>query len=140
VARPLEILADTSGIIALLDHDDRYHTAVVEAIRGNIVIVPSTTLPEIDYLVNKYLGEAVVRSFLADLTAGNYRYLAVELEDIEQALQIMARYQGVPLGLVDSSIIALAERYQIPQILTLDRRHFSLIQPDRLEYLTLLPT
>jgi uncharacterized protein len=51
----------------------------------------------------------------------------------------MARYQGVPLGLVDSSIIALAERHQIRRILTLDRRHFSLIKPQRLEYLELFP-
>lgn len=139
MARPLEILADTSGIIALLDRDDQFHSAAVDAIRGRTILIPSTTLPEIDYLVSKYLGERVARAFLGDLTAGNYRYLTVELQDIEQALQIMDRYQGVPLGLVDSSIIALAERYQINQILTLDRRHFSLIKPNQLEYLKLLP-
>ncbi len=43
------------------------------------------------------------------------------------------------IGIVDSSIVALAERYQIPRILTLDRRHFSLIQPKKLPYLELLP-
>ncbi len=51
----------------------------------------------------------------------------------------MARYQGVPLGLVDASLVALAERYQIQRILTLDRRHFSLIQPETMDYLELLP-
>jgi uncharacterized protein len=51
----------------------------------------------------------------------------------------MKQYQGVPLGIVDSSIVALAERYQIPRIMTLDRRHFSLIQPKKLPYLELRP-
>jgi uncharacterized protein len=139
VARPLDLLADTSGIIALLDRDDQFHAAAVAAIRGRNILIPSTILPEVDYLISKYLGEPVARAFLNDLTAGHYLYLQVELQDIEQALQIMAHYQGVPLGLVDSSIIALAERHQIRRILTLDRRHFSLIKPQRLEYLELFP-
>jgi uncharacterized protein len=139
MARPLELLADTSGIIALLDRDDQFHTAAVKAIRGQNILIPTTILPEVDYLTTKYLGEPAARAFLNDLATGHYQYLQVELQDIEQALQVMAQYQGVPLGLVDSSIIALADRYQISRILTLDRRHFSLIKPQRLEYLELLP-
>jgi hypothetical protein len=43
------------------------------------------------------------------------------------------------LGLVDASLVILAERYQIKRILTLDRRHFNSIKTDRLDYLELLP-
>jgi predicted nucleic acid-binding protein len=35
--------------------------------------------------------------------------------------------------------MALAERYQIKQILTLDRRHFSLVKPVNMDYFELLP-
>jgi uncharacterized protein len=51
----------------------------------------------------------------------------------------MARYPNVPLGLADSSIIALAERHRVMQILTLDRRHFSLVRPLGMAYFDLLP-
>jgi hypothetical protein len=51
--------------------------------------------------------------------------LNIELEDIQQGVEIMMQYNGVPLGLVDASLIAVAERYQIQRILTLDRRHFN---------------
>jgi predicted nucleic acid-binding protein len=51
----------------------------------------------------------------------------------------MNQYKDVPLGLVDSSVVALAERAHIQKILTLDRRHFSLIQPTNVDYLELLP-
>ncbi|MCZ8027890.1 MULTISPECIES: hypothetical protein [unclassified Microcystis] len=44
-----KIIADTSGIIALLDRDDHYHFIVVEAIRNQQVFVPVTVLPEVDY-------------------------------------------------------------------------------------------
>jgi predicted nucleic acid-binding protein len=32
------LIADTSGIIALLDRDDCHHQAAVEAIKGQIII------------------------------------------------------------------------------------------------------
>jgi len=139
MAREQSILADTSGIIALLDRDDRHHTAAIQIIQTTTILIPSTVLPEVDYLVSKYLGEPVARAFLEDLIAGFFTYLNVELEDIQQAVEIMMQYNDVPLGLVDASLIAVAERYQIQRILTLDRRHFSLIKPKKLRYLELLP-
>lgn len=63
-----KIIADTSGIIALLDRDDHYHFIVVEAIINQQVFVPVTVLPEVDYLATKYLGERVARAFLMDIT------------------------------------------------------------------------
>jgi uncharacterized protein len=51
----------------------------------------------------------------------------------------MDRYPDVPLGIADASVMALAERYKIQQILTLDRRHFSLVKPQGLPYFELLP-
>jgi hypothetical protein len=138
VAR-IDVLADTSGIIALLDRDDRYHQAAIKVARANTLTVPSTVLPEVDYLVSKYLGEAVAQAFIQDLADAHFNYLTVELDDIRNALDVMTRYKGVPLGLVDASLVALAERYRVQKILTLDRRHFSLIKPRGLEYLELLP-
>jgi hypothetical protein len=90
-------------------------------------------------LISKYLGEPVSRAFLQDLTDKYFDFLPIDMFDLQQALKVMARYQGVPLSLVDASLVALAERYQIQRILTLDRRHFSLIQPETMDYLELLP-
>jgi predicted nucleic acid-binding protein len=133
------IIADTSGIIACLDRDDRYHTAAVEIVRTRKIVIPVTVLPEVDYLATKYLGERVARTFLEDLTEGYFAYLSVDLKDLARTNQIMERYRDFPLGLVDASLVALVERYQIKQILTLDRRHFSSIQTETINYLELLP-
>jgi predicted nucleic acid-binding protein len=133
------VLADTSGIVAILDRDDRHHAAAVEIVQSETILVPATVLPEVDYLTNKYLGERVARAFLEDLVEGYFSYLAVDLNDIEQALKVMARYKDVPLGLVDASLVALAQRHRIQRILTLDRRHFSLIKPEKIPSFELLP-
>lgn len=139
MANPSEVLADTNGIIALLDASDRHHQAALAIADSYRLIVPSIVLPEVDYLTTKYLGEAVAQAFLQDLADGYFRYLTVELVDIRAALNIMSRYRGVPLGLVDASIMALAERYQIQRIFTFDRRHFSLVKPQTMHYFELLP-
>lgn len=139
MAGSLKVLADTSGIIALLDKGDRHHAAALKIIEIYTIIIPATILPEVDYLTSKYLGEPVARAFLQDLADEYFDFLPVDASDLKQALTVMARYQGVPLGLVDASLVALAERYRIPRILTLDRRHFSLIKPETIAYLELLP-
>jgi len=133
------IIADTSGIIAFLDQDDQYHSLSVNIIKNNQIFIPGTVLPEVDYLATKYLGERVARAFLKDLADGYFTYLCINLDDINRANSIMARYKDLPLGFVDASLIVLAERHQIKRILTLDRRHFNLLQSDRIDYLEVLP-
>ncbi len=96
-------------------------------------------MPEVDYLATKYLGERVARTFLEDIERDNFALLPFELVDLKKATSIMARYRDLPLGLVDASLLVLAERYSINQILTLDRRHFNLIQSDKVRYFTILP-
>jgi predicted nucleic acid-binding protein len=43
------------------------------------------------------------------------------------------------LGLVDASIVAVAERLKVHAIATTDRRDFSLIRPSHVERFTLVP-
>lgn len=133
------VIADTSGIIAFLDRDDQYHSLAVNIIKNYQIFIPASVLPEVDYLATKYLGERVARTFLEDLADGYFAYLSINLEDISKATSIMERYKDLPLGFVDASLIVLAERLQIKRILTLDRRHFNLIQLERIDYLEILP-
>lgn len=135
----IRVLADTGAIIALLDEDDKHHVAVVEVAQSFDLLIPVTLLPEVDYLVTKYLGEAVVRSFLEAMTEGSFVYLPIEIEEIQRTTEIMTRYSDIPIGFVDASLVALAESHNIHKILTLDRRHFNIIRPEGIDYLELLP-
>ena len=135
----IRVIADTGAIIALLDEDDKHHAAVVEVAQSFDLLVPVTVLPEVDYLVTKYLGEAVVRSFLEAMTEGEFIYLPIEIEEICRTTEIMTRYSDIPIGFVDASLVALAESHNIHRIVTLDRRHFNIIRPEGIEYLELLP-
>ncbi|NJK45719.1 MAG: PIN domain-containing protein [Pleurocapsa sp. SU_196_0] len=104
-----------------------------------MIIVPQPILAEVDYLGTKYFGARAMRVFFEDVLSGAYQFLASDESDLRLALEIMNQYPDVPLGVVDASIMALAERHDLRRILTLDRRHFSLVEPKKLKYFELLP-
>ncbi|PHV64318.1 type II toxin-antitoxin system VapC family toxin [Cyanobacterium aponinum] len=139
MAKRLKVLADTSGMISLLDASDKHHPSVIEVIKNYDIIIPSTIIPEVDYLATKYLGESAFAIFIEDLFNGYFEYISVNIDDLKRAYIIMEKYQDIYLEIVDTSIVALAEKYEIRKILTLDRRHFSLIKPNKMEYIELLP-
>lgn len=135
----MKVIADTGGIVALLDSGDKNHVAVVSIVTNCELLIPATILAEVDYLVTKYLGESVARVFLEDMTTGAFTYLASDLLDMTQTLKIMTRYSDIPIGFVDASIATLADRHKIQRILTLDRRHFHMIRSESFKHFILLP-
>jgi uncharacterized protein len=53
--------------------------------------------------------------------------------------QLMRQYADFPLGIADASVIAIAERLELPEVATLDHRHFGTVVPRRTTGLKLLP-
>ncbi len=52
---------------------------------------------------------------------------------------LVASYRDLPLGSVDASIVAVAERLNSDKIATLERRHFSVIRPAHMAAFELVP-
>ena len=53
--------------------------------------------------------------------------------------ELVGQYRDLPLGSVDASVVAAAERLDITKIATLDRRHFSIMRPAHTHSFELLP-
>lgn len=53
--------------------------------------------------------------------------------------ELVTTYGSLPLGTTDASVIALAERFRLTEVATLDRRHFTVVRPIHVSALTLLP-
>ncbi len=53
--------------------------------------------------------------------------------------ELVVAYGDLPLGTTDASVIAIAERFKLTDVATLDRRHFTVIRPSHVNSLTLLP-
>lgn len=135
----MSIIADTSGMLVLLDADHALHAAARALLERESVIVPSSVVCEVDYMATARLGAATAQTFLEDLGSGAYDLMQVDLADMRRALELMQQFGDARIGFVDATIVALAERYRVPRILTLDRRHFGMFRPKGLEHLELLP-
>ncbi|MBV8528679.1 MAG: PIN domain-containing protein [Candidatus Dormibacteraeota bacterium] len=137
----MALLLDTSGVIALLDrHDDGHAACIVVAAAEDALIVPPMTLVEIDYWCRKRGAAAAFSQFSRDIAQGAYEMATWTTADLARAVEIADRYGDLDLGIVDASIVALAERLAITRVLTLDRRDFSVVRPRHCRALTLLPS
>ena len=120
------IIADTSALIAFFDAADPAHdeiAAIIEAERAPIV-VPPLVCAEIDHLVSRRLGAHVARQVLTELTSGAYAIADLGVADLKDAAAVLDRYADRRLGLVDATIVVLAERLRGAAVATLDRRDF----------------
>jgi hypothetical protein len=124
------IVADTGAVLALIDADDRHHKALrgVFESGGTLWVLPWVILPEVDYLLSAHVGTRAEEAFLADLAAGVFAVEWGSEADLVVAHRICRRHRGLQLGLVDSVVIAVAERLKAEAIATLDLRHFGAVR------------
>ena len=94
---------------------------------------------ETAYLLRRDGGPGVELRFLAELTEGTYEPVSPDPADWVRIAELASKYRDLPLGTVDASVVSLAERLRIRQIATLDRKHFSEIQPAHVGSFELLP-
>ena len=117
---------DTSALLSAMDADDpdqRRTSAVLLNGRGPRLMSPFV-LAELDYLLTRRVGPRAARRFLDEVRHGAYRLEPFDANDVGRAAEIMDRYQDLDLGLADASIVVLAERHGLHEVVTLDERHF----------------
>jgi hypothetical protein len=123
------ILVDTSGLLAALDAGEGHHAAAAAALRyaaGPLLLSPFV-LAELDYLIRRHVSATAAEALLRQVAAGALRLEVMGAGDVGAATRIMDRYANLDIGLTDASIVVLAQRYGVRDVLTLDERHFRAI-------------
>ncbi len=138
------IICDTGPLVAAAIIDDANHHACVELwtglrLAGRRLLVPETVVAEVGYLLDSKLGSRAEAAFHRAIADGDYEIADLTPEDHLRMADLIERYQDLRLGTTDASVIALAERLDVSEIATLDRRHFTVVRPVHVQALTLLP-
>lgn len=121
------ILCDTGAILDYLVEGAPDHAAFREAIdEARTRYVPGLVLAEVDYFLRDQ--REAMASFMADLKRGAFTYATPTLELLGRAVVIDRAHRDLRLGLVDASIVALAELVGVRRIATRDVRHFSSVR------------
>ena len=101
--------------------------------------MPTLVITEVSYLLGTRLGATAEVRFLGDLAAGDLDVEPVKAGDWLRIAELVYRYRDQSLGTVDASVVATAERLGVTTIITLDRRHFSIVRPSHTRAFDLLP-
>lgn len=120
------ILLDTSGLLAALDAAQRAHSesAASLAAASPPRLLSPFVLAELDYLLATRVGRIARMSLLGEIERGAIALELFSTADLIQARSIIERHRDLGISLADASIVVLANRHKIQDVLTLDERHF----------------
>jgi uncharacterized protein len=137
----LALILDTGPLLAALDAADPDHATCAALLTAATedLIVPVLVLSELDYWCSARLSGTAWDIFLEDLIAGVYTAVAPTTADLQRCRELQTRYADLNLGVVDASVIALAERLDENKVATLDHRHFTVVRPLHTDALRLVP-
>jgi len=126
--------ADTAALIcdtgALLDYlvenapDHRLFRNAIDKARTRYI--PALVLAELDYFLRN--ERRAMQAFMHDVARGAFTYVPPSLDQLSRAMEIDRRYADLGLGLVDSSVVALAEALGVRRLATRDVRHFAAVR------------
>ncbi len=89
------------------------------------------------YLAATRLGAQVEAAFIAALAELDVE--APPPQEWKRIAELIGKYADFPLGAVDASVVALAERLKISHVATIDHRRFRAVKPRHCDALRLLP-
>lgn len=121
------VICDTGALIEYLVASAPDHTKFRTAIhRARTRYVPGLVLAELDYFLRS--ERSAMQTFISDLASGAFTYAPPTLGQLSRAMEVDRRFADLRLGLVDSSIVALAETLSVRRVVTRYIRHFSAVR------------
>jgi uncharacterized protein len=135
------LICDTGPLYAAMDEADQDHALCAELMAGRMeqLVVPAPVLVELEWLASRRLGPLPFETFLSDVEDGVVRIVDLTRSEYRRVRDLCRQYRDLPLGFVDASVVAIAERLREPKPATLDHRHFHVVRPRHLASFLLLP-
>ncbi|MFF3875215.1 type II toxin-antitoxin system VapC family toxin [Streptomyces sp. NPDC001978] len=123
------IVFDTSPLAAALNAGDRRHSECASLLASTTGrrLLPSPVLTEVCWLLERW--PKLEAAFLTEVAQGAFELVHLTPADLERTGELVLQYADFPLSGVDASVIAVAERFGVERVATLDRRRFSVVRP-----------
>jgi predicted nucleic acid-binding protein len=121
----IKVLVDTGPLISAIDRGDSAHALAAPLIAHlrRDAVVPTPVLVEVDHILSSRAGSAAARAFLKATVGGERQIAYPSAGVLRRAVELDFQYADLSLGLVDTCVMAIAERHEMP-ILTFDFTDF----------------
>ncbi|TCO48437.1 hypothetical protein EV646_104256 [Kribbella antiqua] len=138
------IVVDSGPLVAAAISTDINHQRCVDLfaslrLNGERLVVPPFVVTEVCYFLAREGGSKPEAAFVRSLAVGDFTIAPATAAGLERIADLIGQYADLPLGLVDASVVTLAEQLEVEEIATLDRRHFSVVRPQHVDAFALLP-
>ena len=121
------LICDTGALIDYLVEGAPDHRAFRTAInQARTRYVPGLVLAEVDYFLRD--DRKAMQLFMQDIARGAFTYAAPTIGQLSRAMDVDQHFADLGLGLVDGSVVALAETLGIRRLATRDVRHFAAVR------------
>jgi len=121
------LICDTGALVDYLSRTAPDHLSFRRAIdAAGTRYVPGLVLAEVDYFLRG--ARKAMSAFVDDIRSGAFIYVTPTVAQIERAMEIDRRYPRLGLGLVDASIVAVADELGVRRLATRGIRHFSVVR------------
>jgi len=120
-----DALLDTGPLVALLNRSERNHRWCREFFQGfrGRLLTTEPVLTEAVYLLGSNVTNQ--KPALDFFLQGGAELVPLTPSLLKRAATLMAKYADVPMDFADATLVALAEESGICDVLTLDRRGFT---------------
>lgn len=121
------LICDTGALIDYLVESAPDHRLFRSAIdQARTRYVPGLVLAEVDYFLRDQ--RHAMQVFMQDLASGAFTYAPPTVGQLSRAMEVDRRFADLALGLVDGSVVALAESLGVRRLATRDVRDFAAVR------------
>lgn len=137
----MAVALDTGVALSAADRDEPRHHACVEIMRAHRgeLVMAAPVVAETAWMIESRLGPAAEARFVRLVTSEEIEVVDLDLDGYRRCVELIETYADMGLGLVDASVVAVAERLGITTVATLNRRDFAVVRPGHVEAFELIP-
>ncbi len=113
-------LIDSGPLIALFDGSDKHHLKVVEFLKTfkGELITSWSVITEVSHMLDFNLRVQI--DFLKWVELGALMLYEISQNDITHIRAMMEKYSDIPMDLADASLMYIADRQSIKNIISID--------------------
>ena len=134
-----DMLLDTGPFVAFLDRSERNHERCLAFMRDfkGCLLTTEAVLTEVVYLLGPAFANQ--KPALDFIMLGGAELLPLSPALLKRSAELMAKYADSPMDFADATLVALAEERGITDIVTLDRKDFSVYRTAARKGFTVYP-
>jgi len=137
----VSVVVDTGVLLGAADADDDDHQLCARLLREHRgeLWLPAPVIPECAWQIERNVGPPAEAAFLRHMASGQFKVIDLRPVDYERCAELIDAYTDLGLGVVDASVVTVAENLGARVLATLNHRDFTVVRPRHIDRFELIP-